>query len=110
MAAWPNPYFELTFGECRLRVIEHRLSASRPLVVLSCLYQQGTGCGQPEHVFQVSNREDAGHAECHLDAGVSCEGIPIVHASAIRDGCPNAFIEYTGPDRHPAAVGVADEP
>jgi hypothetical protein len=45
-----------------------------------------------------------------LDACISREGIPIVHASAVRDGCPNPFIKCAGPDRHPPAVGVADEP
>ena len=110
MAAWPNPYFELTFGECRPRVIKHGLSASRPFVVLSCLYQQSTRCGQTQHVFQISKHQDAGHAECHLDAGISCEGIPIVYASAIRDGRPNAFIESADPDRHPPTIRVADEP
>ena len=63
MAARPGPDFELTFGERRPHVIEHHLSASRPFVVLSCLYQQGARCDQPEHVFQVSKRENAGHAE-----------------------------------------------
>src|SRR5205085_11422067 len=101
---------ELTFGERRPCVIEHHPSASRPLVVLSCLYQQGTRCRQPEHIFQVSKRENAGYAECHLDAGISCEGIPIVHASAIRNGCPNPLIARAGPDGHPPAVGMADEP
>jgi hypothetical protein len=110
MAPRPSPYFELTFWKRRPRVSEHRLSASRPLVVLSCLYQQGTRCSQPDHVFQVSKPQDAGHPECHLDAGISGEGIPIVYASAIRDGCANPFIECAGPDRHPPAVGVADEP
>jgi hypothetical protein len=110
MATRPNLYFELTSGECRPCVVEHRLSALRPLIALSGLYQQGTRSDQAEHIFQVSKHEDTGHAEGHLDAGISGQGIPIPHASAIRDTGPNPFIECAGPDRHPPAVGVADEP
>ena len=77
MAPRPNLYFELTFGECRPCVVEHRLTALRPLIALSGLYQQGTRSDQAEHIFQVSKREDTGHAEGHLDAGISGQGIPI---------------------------------
>jgi hypothetical protein len=66
MATRPHLDFELTFGECRPCVVEHRLSALQPLIALSGLYQQGTRSDQAEHIFQVSKREDAGHAEGHL--------------------------------------------
>src|SRR5438270_11151110 len=79
MGTGPNHHCELTFRKCRPRVIEHYLSPLRPLVALSGLYQQGTRRGQAEHVFQIAKRQDAGQTECHLDAGISCEGIPIVH-------------------------------